>query len=81
MRNRDKTAPVPFRHDYDIVIGPVADSSVDPVIEEYREEFGDDYLLPVNLRILASRLKYSGAPYIQYCFCTKRALDHLIADL
>ena len=36
-------------HPYDIVIGPVADSAVDAEIQAYRDEFGDDYLLPENL--------------------------------
>lgn len=63
MKNRDRSAEMPYAHGYDIVIGPVADSSVDPVIKDYREEFGDDYLLKENLQILASRLKYPGDRY------------------
>lgn len=80
MRNRDKSSETPYSHEYDIVIGPVADSSVDPVINDYKEEFGDDYLSRDNLRILASRLKYPGERYIQYCFCTPRAIELLIRD-
>lgn len=80
MKNRDRSAEMPYAHGYDIVIGPVADSSVDPVIKDYREEFGDDYLLKENLQILASRLKYPGDRYIQYCFCTPNAIGLLIRD-
>lgn len=79
MQNRDKSLVPPYQHDYDIVIGPVADSSVDSEIRDYRQEFGEDYLLPRNLRILASRLKYHSS-YTQYCFCTAKALEHLITD-
>lgn len=78
MNNRDRSLNPPFRHDYDIVIGPVADSSVDKVIREYREEFGNDYLLKKNLTVLALRLKYAGEKYIQYCFCTDKSIRHLI---
>lgn len=80
MMNRDKSLVPPYAHDYDIVIGPVADSSVDPVIKEYKKDFGQDYLKNENLKILAKRLKYSGDRYIQYCFCTERALRQLIKD-
>lgn len=80
MLNRDKSLDPPYKHEYDIVIGPVADSAVDPEIQAYRDEFGDDYLLPENLRILASRLRYPGTKYTQYCFCTKEAIKQLIRD-
>ncbi len=80
MMNRDKSLSPPYAHDYDIVIGPVADSSVDPVIEAYKQEFGQDYLEVDNLKILANRLKYPGERYIQYCFCTARSLNQLIKD-
>jgi len=36
-------------------------------------------ILPKNLKILASRLKYHGH-YIQYCFCTEKAIENLIHD-
>ncbi|MDE7092917.1 MAG: DUF3990 domain-containing protein, partial [Muribaculaceae bacterium] len=63
MLNRDKKLKPPYKHNYDIVIGPVADSIVDPEIESYKAEFGNDYLNPDNLRILAQRLKYPGTKY------------------
>ncbi|MDE6436528.1 MAG: DUF3990 domain-containing protein [Muribaculaceae bacterium] len=80
MKNRDKTTTPPYDHGYDIVIGPVADSRVDAEIEDYRQEYGEEYLEPDNLRELARRLKYSGERYVQYCFCTEAALEQLIND-
>ncbi|MBO5444365.1 MAG: DUF3990 domain-containing protein [Muribaculaceae bacterium] len=80
LMNRDKSQNPPYNHDYDIVIGPVADSYVDQVIKTYKDEFDNRFLEPDNLKILASRLKYSGEKYIQYCFCTEKALTHLIKD-
>lgn len=80
MKNRDKSQDPPYNHGYDIIIGPVADSVVDTVIETYKEEFGDRYLDRDNLRILASRLKYSGEKYIQYCFCTEAACRQPFKD-
>lgn len=78
MMNRDRKNH--FTHDYDLVIGPVADSWVDPEIAKYKKEFGDSFLLQKNLKILAQRLKYPGPQYIQYCFCTVESLKHLIRD-
>lgn len=80
MKNRDKSLSPPYEHGYDIVMGPVADSSVDSEIRAYREEYGDDYLNPMNLKQLAARLRYSGERYVQYCFCTEKALKLLIKD-
>ncbi|MDE6643118.1 MAG: DUF3990 domain-containing protein [Muribaculaceae bacterium] len=80
MQNRDKSLIPPYKHDYDIIIGPVADSIVDPVIESYKSEFGNNYLELKNLQILAQRLKYPGTKYTQYCFCTPKAIEQLIKD-
>ena len=80
MDNRDKNLNPPFCHEYDIVIGPVADSRVDPILKDYKTEFGEAFSEPSNLAILAKRLKFPGKPYIQYCFCTEEALSHLILD-
>lgn len=76
MQNRDKSLDPPFEHEFDIIIGSVADSSVDPEIQKYKNNFGEDYLLPQNLKILAQKLKYQGN-YIQYCFCTEYAIKQL----
>lgn len=79
MMNRDKAIAPPYKHEYDIVIGPVADSSVDSEIQAYKSEYGSDYALRENLAILAQRLRYSGN-YIQYCFCTLKGVGQLIKE-
>lgn len=80
LRNRDKTTGSEFHHEYDIVIGPVADSSVDAELMAYKEEFGADYDKKENLRVLAKRLKYPEEEYIQYCFCTEKGINQLKKD-
>ncbi len=80
MRNRDRSQNPPWVHGHDIVIGPVADSQVDAVIDDYRDEYGDAYDRPENLAILADRLRFSGPRYTQYCFCTPRGVAQLIKD-
>ncbi|MBD5356774.1 MAG: DUF3990 domain-containing protein [Bacteroides sp.] len=80
MHNRDKLLIPPYNHGYDIVIGPVADSRVDAVITAYKKEFGHHYLRSENLKELAVRLKYPGSIYIQYCFCSEKALNFLFRD-
>lgn len=79
MENRDRTKL--FQHDYDIVIGPVADSRVDPVLREYKRKHSSDYRDTDSLKELAEQLKYPGEDYIQYCFCTQRGIEQLIVDL
>ena len=70
-----------YKHDYDIVIGPVADSRVDAILWEYRKSYGDAYAKRANLIKLAKLLKYPGPEYIQYCFCTEKGISQLIVDL
>lgn len=70
-----------YKHDYDIVIGPVADSRVDAILQEYRRSYGDVYANSTNLNKLAKQLKYPGPEYIQYCFCTEKGIRQLILDL
>lgn len=64
-------------HEYDIVIGPVADSTVDNVIAEYKAEYGADYLNDKNLQVLIARISQFGLKYIQYCFCTEKSFSQL----
>lgn len=35
LRNREKSTLHAYKHDYDTVIGPVADSRVDAILQEY----------------------------------------------
>lgn len=79
MDNRDRNSSPPHSHEYDIVIGPVADSRVDPVIDDYKKEFVDDVYKTENLLILASRLRYPSS-YIQFCFCSEKAVNLLIKN-
>ena len=64
-------------HEYDIVIGPVADSTVDNIIEEYKAQYGAAYLDDKNLTDLIERISQFGLKYIQYCFCTEKSLSQL----
>lgn len=81
LENRYKDGPATFRHDYDIVIGPVADSRVDSLLSAYRKKYGKDYKKRENLIKLAEQIKYPVAEYIQYCFCTTKGIEQLIYDL
>lgn len=80
MMNRDRSQNPPYLHEYDIVIGPVADSHVDDQIAEYKSRYPHNYNDPDKLTELALLLRYPGTDYIQYCFCTQRAVDELISD-
>ncbi len=81
LSNREKNPVHGFKHNYDIVISPVADSRVDIILSEYRRTYGNDYTKTENLTKLARQLKYPGSEYIQYCFCTELGIKQLILDL
>ena len=78
LENRNKNQQ--FEHPYDVVIGPVADSPVDPVLMAYRQKYGMEYRDPEHLRELATLLRFPGPDYIQYCFSTQKAINQLIND-
>ena len=67
LQNRDKHNTK--MHDYDVVIGPVADDGVITSISLFEAKV-------ITRQILLERLKYAK-PYVQYCFCTQRAVDLL----
>lgn len=69
-----------FAHDYDIVIGPVADAFVDKEIERHIQKYGEHYLEMVPLLDFAEQVSQFGSKYIQYCFCTEEALKELINE-
>lgn len=69
-----------FNHDYDVVIGPVADAIVDDVIKWYMHRHPDDYLEEENLKEFIGAVSQFGTDYVQYCFCTEKALQELIKD-
>ena len=61
-RNKEK-------HDFDIVIGPVADDGVIASISLYESHV-------IDMQTLIQRLNYAK-PNIQYCFCTERSIKLL----
>lgn len=69
-----------FSHDYDVVIGPVADAFVDKEIERHKQKYGVRYLETESLLDFAEHVSQFGIKYIQYCFCTERALKELIKE-
>ena len=77
LQNREESG---FKHDYDIVIGPVADAFIDQEIKNYIRQCGEAYLDESNLSFLVSRISQFGLSYIQYCFCTQKAINELIKD-
>lgn len=56
-------------HGFDVVIGPVADDGVITSISLYEARV-------IDKPTLIERLRYAK-PYIQYCFCTERAVKLL----
>lgn len=76
IRNRDEEF---FSHNYDIVIGPVADAILDQEIFRYKREFLKTYLEDKNLEVFIQHVSQFGSSYVQYCFCTEKALTKLIA--
>lgn len=74
IQNRDVQY---FSHSYDIVIGPVADAILDTVLFTYKKEFGERYLDDEHLKVFIDRMAQFGSSYIQYCFCTQKAMDSL----
>lgn len=69
-----------YDHGFDIVIGPVADDVVQRRIDEHKSRYGLRYLEDDAIRDLISNISQFGYDYIQYCFCTEKALGELIKD-
>lgn len=69
-----------FSHDYDVVVGPVADAFVDKEIERHKRKYGLRYLETEALLDFAEHVSQFGSKYIQYCFCTEKALKELIKE-
>ena len=67
-RNNETGHPV---HDYDIVIGPIADDRVGVQLWRYENEM-------IDLETLVNNLKYMKGITFQYAFCTQKAIDQLI---
>lgn len=69
-----------FAHDYDVVIGPVADAVVDKEVERHKRKYGIRNLETVALLDFAEHVSQFGSKYTQYCFCTEKALKELIKE-
>ena len=69
-----------FSHDYDIVIGPVADTFVDKEIERHRLKYGTGYLETEALLDFAEHVSQFGDDYEQYCFTTGESISKLIRE-
>lgn len=66
--NRDEEQN--FKHDFNIVYGPIANDTIGYQMRQYREEFTD-------LRGFLKGLKYRKGETYQYAFCTERAIQYL----
>ena len=69
LLNRNNPSAVPA-HDYDIVIGPIADDRVGVQLWKYESQL-------IDLPTLVKRLKYMKGITIQYFFGTERAINLL----
>lgn len=69
-----------FVHDYDVVIGPVADAFVDKEIELHKQKYGANYLETAALLDFAEHVSQFGSKYIQFCFCTENSIKELIKE-
>ncbi len=69
LLNRNNPQPVPA-HDYDVVIGPIADDRVGLQLWRYENR-------AIDLPTLVRNLKYMKGVTIQYFFGTERAINKL----
>lgn len=68
IQNRDNRSSIQT-HDYDVVIGPIADDTVGVQLFQYRKRY-------INIENLIENLKYKKLT-IQYFFGTERAISYL----
>lgn len=59
-----------FKHDYDVVYGPIANDNVGEQIRKFRS-------LRIPLEQFIEELKYAKGITFQYAFCTQKAIDCL----
>ena len=67
VKNRDRKQQ--GCHEYDLVIGPIADDGVVYQINRYLQNI-------ITLKQLVREMKYKKLNN-QYCFCTEKAIQHL----
>ena len=69
LANRNNTSNTPI-HDYDIVIGPIANDRVGLQLVRFRNH-------DIDMPTLIRKLKFMKGVTIQYYFGTERAIKHL----
>ena len=69
VRNRDRGSAQP-PHDYDVVIGPIADDKVGVQIRLFIDQY-------IDVQTLIDRLRYVKGITMQYYFGTERAVNKL----
>ena len=69
LANRNNASDKPI-HDYDIVIGPIADDTVGLQLSRFIEGY-------ISLSVLVEELKFKGNKAIQYYFGTEKAINLL----
>ncbi len=69
LKNRNNVSDIPT-HDYDIVVGPIADDSVGVQLRRYMMGY-------IPLDTLIEELRFRGNHAVQYFFGTPPAINHL----
>ncbi|MDE5813315.1 MAG: DUF3990 domain-containing protein [Muribaculaceae bacterium] len=69
VSNRKNSAQT-LIHDYDVVIGPIADDSVGNQIRRYMQDY-------ISIEELITEIKFYGSKAIQYYFANEKALQYL----
>lgn len=54
--------------------------TMDKEIERHKQKYGTHYLDTEALLDFAEHVSQFGSKYVQYCFCTKEALEELIKE-
>ena len=70
LANRNNRTEIPV-HDYDVVIGPIANDRVGLQLWKYNNH-------DINMSTLIKRLKYMKGMTIQYYFGSEKAIKHLV---
>lgn len=63
-----------FHHDFDVVIGPIADAAAVEIIDSYVKGGEGDPNDPMTKNRVISKLQLTNYG-IQYCFCTQKAIN------
>lgn len=69
FNNRDENQQ--FRHDYDIVYGPIADDYIGLQIRDFKRN-------NITFEQFLRKIQYHKGITFQYAFCTQKAIDKLV---